>query len=155
MITSALVLALVGGAAPLPAAPADCLPVRCTCMSPPSPQIALTSADAVFLGSVTDIRETRLVLDGMETEIPAREVTFRLHAAWKGVGSADRTARIVTGHGDGDCGFSFRVGTAYLVYAQRGEDGGFSTSICSRTAAASAARPDFDALGQPPLVRHQ
>jgi hypothetical protein len=104
---------------------------------------------------VTRVRETTLVLDGLDTGIPSREVTFRLHAAWKGIDSGDGTVSVTTGHGDGDCGFGFAVGTTYLVYAQSAESGGLSTSICSRTAAAADARSDFDALGHPPLVRHR
>jgi hypothetical protein len=155
IFTTALVLALTSTGMAAHEPPAPCEPVRCTCMPPPDPQVALVTADAVFIGSVTAVRETSLVLDGVETDIPARQVTLRVHAAWKGVGSADRVVMVLTGHGEGDCGFSFRVGTTYLVYAHRGEDGELSTSICSRTAAAQAAQRDFDALGHPPLVRHQ
>jgi hypothetical protein len=134
--------------------PAACAPVLCSCMEPPAPRTALSAADAVFLGTVEAIRETTVMLEGVDSGIPAREVTFRVHAAWKGLAATTARVVVTTGHGGGDCGFEFERGTAYLVYGQ--ESGGkLSTSICTRTAAASTARADFDALGQPPLVRHQ
>jgi hypothetical protein len=154
MIATVSILMAMLGTAPA-GGTSPCELLRCTCVEVPSPQVALTAADAVFLGSVTAVRETTLQLDGADSGIPAREVSFRLHAAWKGIGAAEGMVTVTTGHGDGDCGFSFRAGVTYLVYARRSDGGALSTSICSRTAAASAARVDFDAIGHPPLVRHQ
>jgi hypothetical protein len=134
--------------------PVECTPVRCSCMEPPPPRTALSAADAVFLGTVETIRETTVQLDGVDSGIPAREITLRVHASWKGLGAATARVVVTTGHGAGDCGFEFERGTAYLVYVQ--ESGGkLSTSICTRTAAANDARADFEALGQPSMVRHQ
>ncbi|MBA2671710.1 MAG: hypothetical protein H0U67_15175 [Gemmatimonadetes bacterium] len=134
--------------------PDACTPVRCSCLEPPAPRTALSAADAVFLGTVEVIRETTVLMDGADSGIPAREVTFRVHAAWKGLAAGTARVMVTTGHGAGDCGFEFETGTAYLVYGQQ-SDGKLSTSICTRTAAASDARADFDDLGQPPMVRHQ
>jgi hypothetical protein len=146
-----LVVTLAGVPAELPDL---CAPVRCSCIEPPAPRPALSAADAVFLGTVEAIRETTVMLDGVDSGIPTREVTFRVHASWKGLGATTARVVVTTGYGAGDCGFEFETGTAYLVYGQQ-TGGKLSTSICTRTAAASDARADFDALGQPPLVRHQ
>jgi hypothetical protein len=40
---------------------------------------------------------------------------------------------LVTGVGGGDCGFNFRTGMKYLIYADTVEHGLLFTSICSRT----------------------
>lgn len=153
IITLSLLLSTLGPPAER-AMSAFCESARCTCIDAPAPAVALSSANAVFLGTVSSLRETTQLLDGEDSEIPAREVTFRVHASWKGVDVADRRIVVSTGHGGGDCGYNFEVGVTYLVYAHGGE-GGLTTSICSRTAPAKTARADFDALGHPPLVRHQ
>lgn len=47
-------------------------------------------------------------------------------------GAANQTVEVVTGLGNGDCGFPFVVGERYLVYAD--EDGGLLyTNICYHT----------------------
>jgi hypothetical protein len=149
----AFALALSAGTAPADL-PGPCVLQRCTCIESPDPRLAMDAADAVFLGSAVDVQETTTHLTDGSDRIPSRTVTFRLHAGWKGLEASVQEVTVTTGHGDGDCGFEFQPGTAYLVYARKGEQG-LSTSICSRTAAAEHALADFDALGHPPIVRHQ
>jgi hypothetical protein len=52
--------------------------------------------------------------------------------------------QVVTGLGDSDCGYGFRVGEKYLVYAFRDEDNKLETSICTRTRPLSQADKDLD-----------
>lgn len=130
---------------------AACESVRCSCIQPPPPQVARTAADAVFLGTVVGLREIELDLDHSEVGYHVREITFQVHAAWRGLETATERVVVTTGLGGGDCGFEFTRDSIYLVYAN-GSDGKLSTSICSRTALASDAEEDFEALGQPQLV---
>lgn len=146
----AFMLLLGGGPAPAACEP----PLRCSCLESPSATSARSQADAVFLGTVVAMRETTIELEDGLGGIPARLVTLRVHAAWKGVPATQETVRITTGLGGGDCGYSFTASTTYLVYAN-GPPDELSTSICSRTAPARVAREDFEELGHPPVVLHQ
>jgi hypothetical protein len=56
---------------------------------------------------------------------------------------------VFTGSGGGDCGFPFRRGESYLVYASANTDGWLGTGICGRTAELSRAAADLRELGTP------
>jgi len=127
-----------------------CMADTCSCLELPEARVALASAAAVFLGTVTNIEE--ISFDRGGEGIPGREVSLRIHASWKGVDEASQVMVVRTGYGAGDCGFDFERGTVYLVYAYESGDG-LSTSICTRTAAARTAQADFEVLGNPLLVR--
>jgi hypothetical protein len=60
-----------------------------------------------------------------------------------GRGKIGRRVDVHTGNGGGDCGYAFRVGERYVVYARRRPDGTLSTGICSRTRPASEAAEDL------------
>jgi|GEM_PF-3400137 len=62
-------------------------------------------------------------------------VSFNVQSSWKGVTTT--TTAIFTGNG-GDCGYPFKVGNQYLVYAHNFYSD-LATGICSRTIPASAA----------------
>jgi len=72
----------------------------------------------------------------------SREVKFSVEESFKGLGSTE--ALVFTGWGGGDCGYPFRTGQQYLVYAYKDEkDGRLGTSICSRTRQLSEAKEDL------------
>ena len=59
-------------------------------------------------------------------------VTLEVRESWKGLDAA--TVEVATNSGGGSCGFNFKVGHRYLVFATRGgADGRLSVSMCSRT----------------------
>ena len=70
---------------------------------------------------------------------PRRRVTLRVERAFRGA-PAERV-EVYTGFGDGDCGYPFKRGDKYLVFANE-RDGQLYTSVCSWT------RPLADALEQ-------
>jgi hypothetical protein len=81
-------------------------------------------------------------------------VTFRVRSGWKGVRT--RNATVLTGLNT--CGYPFRQGETYLVYARRAPGGGIRpllTGICTRTAAERSAAADIRALGRPSYGRLQ
>lgn len=126
--------------------------VRCSCIVPPAPTAARAAATAVFVGTVVSRREITLEVDGSDIAIPALAVTFRLEAVWKGVEPGEETVEVTTGFGGGDCGFPFVRGGTYLVYAGDGAPR-LTTSVCTRTALATLAEEDLEALGPPLLMR--
>jgi hypothetical protein len=129
-----------------PAAPACEAPARCTCIERLSMESARTAADAVFLGTVTSVREvTERSGDGAHAVV-SREVAFSVDAAWKGL--AAREVLVYTGTGAGDCGFPFEVGKRYLVYGY-GDDDRLGTGVCTRTGGAAEAGKEIEALGAP------
>lgn len=139
---------LVGfGIAALLPATAPCAAPRCSCLAEPQVAEAAGRADAVFSGvalSVTDSTD----VDGY----PERRVAFRVDAAWKG--APGETVVISTGLGGGDCGYPFRAGREYLVFAEA-EDGALFTGICSLTSPIEEAEAELALLGTPERTRHR
>jgi hypothetical protein len=99
-------------------------------------------SDAVFIGEVL----------GFSSPAPERpyqvSVTVRVENSWKEV-SAPSTMYILTAGNEAACGFAFRVGARYLVYAYRW-DGALWASLCSRTHESWPADPDLDLLESAP-----
>ncbi|WP_420128697.1 hypothetical protein [Longimicrobium sp.] len=121
-----------------------CEAAFCKCAAPADVPAAVAASDAVFTGRVLSVRDTTIAVG--EHAWPVRRVTLRADRAWKGVES--RLVVVLTGMGGGDCGFAFRRGESYLVYAH--ENGGvLRAGMCGRTAAVSQARADVHELGQP------
>jgi len=110
----------------------------------PSPGPACQNAfdvDAVFLGTATNI--TPMGATPTPT-FPHVVVTFSLERAFRGVENATMAVR--TGNGGGDCGYRFKAGERYLVYAYRQKDGTLTTGISTRTRLASQAKEDLEFL---------
>jgi hypothetical protein len=112
----------------------------CDCMvAPPSCQ-AYWEASAVFVGTVIN-SQTVTVKESPYVE-RMRAVRISLDESFRGVEGAE--VEVLTGLGGGDCGFGFRDGQQYLVYAYRSEqDQKLHTSICTRTKLISAADKDL------------
>lgn len=115
----------------------------CTCVPSRLACEAAWKADAVFVGTVTQFESTRVKTDRNDVDewYEWRTATFQLSEAFRGI--SDKEARIGTGSGGGDCGYSFEIGTAYIVYANRDEKGDLSTGICMRTAPVAEAEEDL------------
>lgn len=102
------------------------------------------SSDAVFTGRVLAISDPAV---GSSYGWYPRRVTLRVDRAWKGVESD--TVVVRTGMGDADCGFRFRRGASYLVFAGTEDDGSLSTGLCDRTTRLWRAAAALRALGPP------
>jgi hypothetical protein len=125
---------------------------RCSCRRGTSAEEWRDLASTVVLGTV--VADTAAMLDfhGDGRRYGARIVTLVVGARWKGP-EAD-TLRIHTGRGGGDCGFHFRVGESYLVFAS-GQADGLWTGICWPTARAAAVdRTLRDAIGRSTVNRY-
>ncbi len=96
--------------------------------------------DVVFIGTVT--RAATVPKKEGAQEYQSRLVTFAVGERFRGIHAEQ--AEVGTGLGGGDCGYAFKVGETYLVYAHRNkEDGQLSTSICTRTRPLTQATDDL------------
>lgn len=112
----------------------------CTCGGPGAPCQAYWDASAVFVGTVTFSSTTKVKEAGYEFE--KRLVRLHVDRPLRNMAAAD--VEIVTGWGDSDCGFGFRLGGQYLVYAYPNNDKMLETSICTRTRPVSEATADLE-----------
>jgi len=112
----------------------------CSCATQTREQ-AFESAAAVFEGRVIEITRSKARPDGGP---PRVRVTLLVVRAWKGVQTERMT--VLTAGDEAACGFGFREGESYLVYAQKG--GSLpGVSLCSRTRPMAEAGEDIDAMG--------
>jgi len=95
---------------------------------------------AVFRGRVESI--TRVASKSTVGLPLGRRVTFTVMEPFRGV--TGRTLDVRTGNGGGDCGYPFKEGVEYLVFASMNESTGeLATGICSKTKPATQAEEDL------------
>lgn len=111
----------------------------CQCAGPRKPCEAYGDASAIFVGTVSFIGTTTIKEYG--SEFTRRLVRLHVDRAIRGIEASD--VDIETGWGDADCGFGFRLGGQYLVYAH-GDKKRLQTSICSRTRLLTNAAADLE-----------
>ena len=121
----------------------------CSCAELPSVEEEFEQSQAVFSGKVVDVREKRSI-KGYIT----KSVLFEVTNTWKGVKQSQII--ITTGQGGGDCGFDFKEGQEYLVYANESTMYGAKvlvSTLCNRTNEWSVLQEDLKILGegQPPI----
>ena len=113
----------------------------CTCAPSKGPTEELELAAAVFSGKVVGIKRHKQAED-----IFARvEVVLRVERVWKGVEGA--TVSVFTSPHSAACGYDFKGGRTYLVYAHKNAEGRLSTGICGRTRRLKDAGEDLKELG--------
>src|SRR5438067_5218582 len=113
----------------------------CSCASSGPPCQGYFQVDAVFVGTARSISTVEGTPD---SAYQRRTVAFAVERAFRGVpGTA---ADVATGMGGGDCGYDFKVGERYLVYAYRNARSGLAASICSRTRPIAKAEEDLQYL---------
>lgn len=124
----------------------------CSCALPSSAQDQLSRSQAVFAGRALGVKEQRFLNGGM-----AKAVRFEVSRIWKGESVSEII--IYTGSGGGDCGFDFKEGQDYLVYANPssmyGDKELLVTIICDRTKQLSQAQEDLAVLGEGRLPTKQ
>ena len=111
----------------------------CSCAPSGSPAEALADADAVFAGEVIVVRPQGHPPFRLSSADPVA-VEFRVSQVWKG--PRRETVTVETELSEISCGYEFKEGRKYIVYAYDGE-----TGLCTRTAPAWRAFHDFVALG--------
>ncbi|MGH9905111.1 MAG: SpaA isopeptide-forming pilin-related protein [Pyrinomonadaceae bacterium] len=111
----------------------------CSCAGTPAPCQEYWQTPVVFAGTVT--YSSKASSNQENYQWPRRLVRFTIDEAFRGVDGVE--VDVMTGFSDADCGYGFRLGGQYLVYADRQEDGRLTTSICTRTRPLSDAKEDL------------
>ena len=121
------VLAQLAGAPPADA---------CSCMSSGPACQAFWTTDVVFDGTVTTIEPTSReeTFSGRTFQVSEFVVTLQVRQSWKGV--EGETVQVTTSGSGASCGFDFKIGGRYMVFASRGgSDSRPRVSLCSSTRA--------------------
>ena len=121
----------------------------CSCaIAPGSPAEELAKADAVFAGIATSVKAHRKLFILPSSSDPVT-VEFEVTHVWKG--PLQGTLTVKTVRNEASCGYEFRKGEWYVVYARNGE-----TGLCSRTTPTWRAFADFaelDTAWEPKRIR--
>jgi hypothetical protein len=115
----------------------------CTCISSGPACQAFWTTDVVFDGSVVKIDPTSRdeTFSDRTFQVTEFVVTLQVRQTWKGVEGA--TVQVTTSGSDASCGFDFKMGGRYLVFASRGgSDSRPRVSLCSFTRG-------YDGTGEP------
>ena len=112
----------------------------CSCLPPNDLAHEVESSAAVFSGKVIDVKKH----DRSVTPFWQVEVIFEVNKSWKGADK--KIVSIFTSSGSASCGYNFKTGRSYLVYASGNADGLLNTTICNRTKRLSKAREDIKML---------
>jgi hypothetical protein len=110
--------------------------LACSCVGDVPLCQSFWQADAVFSGDVVSFEELNT-----NRLFQRRVARIRVERAWRG--QVQGTVEVRTGAGGGDCGYSFRPGRKYLVYAYKTQDGKLTTGICSPTKLLDKAAADL------------
>jgi hypothetical protein len=118
----------------------------CSCRESKPPCGGINKTSIVFSGEVLDVtvhpeERTEAFKDnmpfiGVKAQVKVLEAFSNLTA---------KNLIVETGTGGGDCGFDFKAGEKYLIYAYEFK-GRIITTICSRTKALSKAQNDVEIL---------
>ena len=118
----------------------------CTCGGTGTPCESYGSAAAVFVGTVMDVRVNERPKQVNPRDLDWFPVAFKFSVEQSYLGVAGTEVEVSTGQGGGDCGYEFKRGQRYLVYAFRYKEK-LTTSICTRTKPFSSANEDLAFLG--------
>jgi Prealbumin-like fold domain len=89
-----------------------------------------SQGEAIFFGRVLSV-ERNLDSPG-PTNLFVQAVRIAVTDSFRGAAGAGKEQVVYTGMGGGDCGYPFKVGTSYLIYA-RPVEGKLTTGICTYT----------------------
>lgn len=102
----------------------------CRCTPKPSISDAVRTADAVFVG-----RAMKLSIgyrkDGPQGDREIIECELSISTALKGIAAGREKITIITGSSGAACGFPFRIGDEYLIYARGRPE--LDTDVCMRS----------------------
>ena len=135
-VVVALALCVLAQLAGVPAADA------CTCLSSGPACQAFWTTDVAFDGTVVKIDPTSRdeTFSDRTFQVTEFVVTLQVRQSWKGV--EGETVQVTTSGSGASCGFNFKMGGRYLVFASRGgSDSRPRVSLCSFTRA-------YDATGE-------
>jgi hypothetical protein len=88
----------------------------CSCEPSGPPCQAYFNSDAVFVATVRSIEVREVADDGIERMTRRKLVRFSIERAARGVQGSE--IEVWTGMFEGDCGYGFKIGRRYVVYAR-------------------------------------
>ena len=132
---ASLVIAVLGVVFLLPPQCAS----ACQCTMP-AEKPTLADSEAVFSGEVVRIDRPSPFKSGADLETD----TFQVSEVWKG--PEQRTLEVHTALFGASCGYPFKEGQEYLVYAYTGKRG-LEVDLCNGTQPLSEAQADLGVLG--------
>ena len=120
----------------------------CKCAVPGPPSEEMEKFSAVFAGRVVSIQHSFDPNAATVSPDDRTTVGLEVSTVWKGTVHEDMY--VTTPPTGGSCGFSFTEGEEYILYGYDSAyaDGGYTVSICSRTALLSQAQADIDEFGE-------
>jgi hypothetical protein len=127
---------------------ASSISLACTCNLPPMNktekqlvELERKKSKAIFVGEVTEI-----IVPKTPAGEPGwvAEVKFKVQRTWKGVELEE--VRVFTANVCCICGYEFKVGESYLVYAYGSDK--LHTDTCTRTSRLADAETDLKVLGK-------
>ena len=120
----------------------------CKCAQPGPPSEEMEKFVAVFAGRVVSIEHS--FDPGAATVTPDDRTTVGLEVSTVWKGAVHQDMYVTTPPTGGSCGFTFTEGEEYILYTHDSayDDGGYTVSICSRTALLAQAQADIDAFGE-------
>ena len=128
-----------GAVALLPLIICPSIAESCTCAPVNPPCAAYWGAAVIFRGRVDGIERAPA---GSPDPMASIAVTFSVLESLRGLPSPG-AVRIKTPGAASACGYRFRVGREYVVYASRAADGALTTTTCSRTGPVERSSADL------------
>lgn len=111
----------------------------------------IKKSDLIFSGKVIAKKILSTSIEGINDKFQSKEAeyTILIEHLYKGTVKQE-TVKIITGLGNGDCGFIFNINDNYIIYAEYTDEGSsfnndafyYSTSICMRTTQSVMAEKD-------------
>ena len=132
---ASLVIAVLGVVFLLPPQCAS----ACQCTMP-AEKPTLADSEAVFSGEVVEIDQPSPFKSGADLETD----TFRVYEVWKG--PEQETLEVHTALFGASCGYPFKEGQEYLVYAYTGKQG-LEVDSCNGTQRLTEAQAHLEVLG--------
>ncbi|MFD0587158.1 hypothetical protein ACFQZE_03995 [Paenibacillus sp. GCM10027627] len=114
----------------------------CDCAIPTDVQEEKLNHDAVFEGTVAGYKKPGKLFN--KSTADKATWTFNVHQVWKG--KVASTIAVKSALHSASCGYQFKEGDRYLVYARKTGDS-LEVSLCSRTTLISSAGQDLAILG--------
>ena len=115
---------------------APSLASACTCAFPAgSCNLMWKSGEVIFTGTATS-KTTNTAPATVDDSFTPNAFQFSVSESFRGPAIRGQDITVYTGTGGGDCGYEFKVGTSYLVYASP-YNGRLVTGICTPTGPAA------------------
>lgn len=117
----------------------------CTCADSRMPCALDSRGAAIIVGTVLELVPVAPASPTASSHVPQRTYRVQISEVFNGSGKPGDVVTVTTPDGESACGYNFRVGTEYLVYAEPGS-GTLTTSLCTRTSPLQAAAEDLALL---------